>query len=547
MSENISEFSGILKKEIVDKNGMAQLSDGKLVKNILSDFAPGEKFRKEKNLLENVYKCNAMHLLLIEDTSEEKRRKAAEAVKNKLMDNCINADGAELIIKDICGALGWDTQKLFPSAPAAKTESSPAVQDREPQPLAYHEQQPITYHEQLPATYHEQAPAAAVVQTQKRRLPLAVVFAIAVIVIAVGVIYIAMKDDDSDNIVIYEIQSATSTTTITEASDTTTSVSVTDTTAATVTTKNEEAAGAVSEDPKAGKYVVTDIARFECDENDLKYSSFMTYDSNENAIYYVTDTGDLYKYDISDKTNNVFLTCSEISEKIFDAATKQDTSFKDSTNSDISLFGTDGVVFNKYTGSVFIFAHGDSYYNGSHNRDLRIYDVKNDNAIKFVKYGGIPTLSFIDEEEFYVPTDIYDKWTYYNMTNGDINQFEVYRAFYKIIDINDYYYAIFENGNFAKISNVYNAEYEEPILLSLYFSGADAKDNTFYYKDSENNVYTVNLENATQEIYISADQIYQTGKSFLGNGECTGLYITNDGGFVTYDKSDGKIKHVSMN
>ncbi len=60
-------------------------------------------------------------------------------------------------------------------------------------------------------------------------------------------------------------------------------------------------------------------------------------------------------------------------------------------------------------------------------------------------------------------------------------------------------------------------------------------------------IYKIDVEKLTKDPYISVNDIYQTGKLFLGEGECKGLLVTDDGGFVTYDASNNTLKHVVPN
>ncbi|MCM1525447.1 MAG: hypothetical protein NC120_13445, partial [Ruminococcus sp.] len=115
---------------------------------------------------------------------------------------------------------------------------------------------------------------------------------------------------------------------------------------------------------------------------------------------------------------------------------------------------------------------------------------------------------------------------------------------YKIFDINDNYYILMQDGSVSKFSNIYTLERDD-ILFVAPMTGADVYNNALYYKDKNNNVYRADVENLTEEVFISVDDIFQNGKQFIGNDKCSGLYMTNDGGFVTLDTSDGKIKYIA--
>lgn len=583
MNNNFSKFSEVL-KYIIENSGKEILKNQKKTNGFISDLAPGSKFQKEKKLLNDAYSCNAVNILLDADTSVDRHKKAVDSAKDKLMDSmALSESGSDLILKEICDALGWNTQQLFNSSssqekvqPAIPKENKNVSLNKE-----YYNQPIITepVNANKPVVYSKQTPITSNVQTAKKKSPFGALLKVAAVIIVVCVIYnLGKNDGSSDTVIIDETQAAVSETTFSEKySETTAAAANTEPVTATEPANteavtiagseqayNENAAEAafiapdpifemtseitISEttmsvtttqevttaDPRAGKYVVTDIARFECSKEDIKYDKFMTYDSNENAVYYVADNADIHKYNLSDKSDNIILSLKDIEDKLTgDSSNGNSLINKDNV---FYEFGADGVVFNKYSGKVYAIVYGINSYKYSF-----IYDIENDNIIEY-KVHNIPTLSFINEDEFWIPLS-----GYCNLSNGDYNYVNSLssRNFYRIVDINDNYYAVMSDGNVRKFSNVYMAKSDE--LFSLKMSGADEKDNTLYYKDWENNVYKIDLDNLTEEIYISVDDIFQNGKQFLGSGQCSGFCITNDGGFITYDKSDNKLKYVSMN
>ncbi|MCM1330324.1 MAG: hypothetical protein NC253_12900 [Ruminococcus sp.] len=574
---NFSKFSDVL-KAVIDYGGKEILKDKRKTNNYIGDLIPGDNFQKEKKLLNDAYSCNAVSILLDADESAARREKAVETAKNKLIDSMsLSESGASLILKEICDALGWNTQQLFSNTTAPERAQSAAPKENKNVSLnKEYYNQPIISNTPINANkvaaYAEQMPVTTT-QTVKKKSPWGTVLKVAAIIIVIGVIYNIGKSDGSETVIIDETEPAVSSAFSETYSETTAVVATTEALAVTAPINNENSAAENSEqafndnaaeaaliapnldtetttemttqevtttvDPRAGKYVVTDIAKFVCSEYNCEYDRLITYDSSENSIYYLTETEDVHKYNLSDKSDTIILTLDGIVEKIIGGSSNVNSLTSDGSD-DISKFGIDGVIFNQYTNKVYVLAHGYTYTHG-----LCFYDVKTENITKFVNHNGIRNLSFINENEFFVPNPAYNTWSHYDFSTCDSKRITVTANFYRIVDINDNYYAIMTNGGVKKFSNVYNAEYNE--IFSFEFSGTDVKDNTLYYKDWENNVYKTDLDNLTKEIYISVDDIFQNGKEFLGSGQCTGLYMTNDGGFITYDKSDSKLKYVSMN
>lgn len=584
MSNNYSNFSEVL-KAVIDAGGKEILRDKRKTNNYIEDLAPGNKFQKEKKLLNDAYSCNAVNILLDADTSPDRHKKAADSAKSKLIDSMsLSESGSELILKEICEALGWDTQQLFNSS--SSQEKFQAAIPKGNKNVSLNKEyynQPIVEAEPTyknkPAVYSNQAPITAKAQTAKKKSPFGTVLKIAAVIIVVCVIYnLGKNDGSSDTVIIDETQATVSETMFSETYSETATATANTEAVTTVTTNNtnttiaepqpaynENAAEAAiiisdqtteltsetttsitttqevttSSDPRAEKYAITDIARFTLNENDYKFDIFMTYDKSENSVYYVTDKSNLHKFSLSDKSDNIILAGSEVGEKITGSSSKGNSLVN--KDDDFSEFGIESVVFNPYNENVYAIVYG--IENGSGYKKPFIYDIKGGNVIHF-DISNYPTLSFINEDEFFVPFANYNRWMFYNMSTGDTKKISASRDFYRIVDINDNYYAIMSNGSVRKFSNIYNAECNE--LFSIELAGTDEMNNTLYYKDWKNNVYEIDLDNLTEEIYISVDDIFQNGKQFLGSDQCSGLYMTNDGGFITYDKSDNKLKYVSM-
>lgn len=588
MNRKNSEFSELI-KSMIDSSGKEVLSDKKRVKNLLNDLAPGDKFAKEKKLLDDAYSCNAIRYLLTDDTSEDNQKKAVASAQAKLMDSYIAESGANLILKDICDALGWDTQKLFPDKPVQQVQARADAVPGSLQDIA----------EKPPQVTEKAVP-------KKKRSCLGSIVKVVLAMVVLTWFYNAGKNAQKDDIATVDradmanatdtsmpvttLQETTAKTSaeavaaavtseltetimeiyedeivISESSSEiadipeetsiyeTTSVSDTTTVPETVT----ETETTTTADPREGKYVVTDIARVDCSKNNLYYDNSMTYDSNENALYYIQRPNELRKYSFADKSDIVVITIDNIIDKL-KAALPQDSKMISDKENDSDFFSMCGVEINRYTGDKYALIYAEvqeiQYYGSVYY--YFIYDIQNAKLI-----GGnnddITTMFFINENEYFRP---FGQWWKHYFLDSDkseemstpLSQYDVYNAdasVYRVLDINDNYYLLSHNGDFKKFENIYTLKWDraDGVIFNIKMTGAYLKDNMLYYKDDNNNVYKVDVEIPAEEPYITVDQIFQNGKQFIGDGECTGLYITNDGGFVTYDQSDNKIKYVSMN
>ncbi|MCM1330323.1 MAG: leucine-rich repeat protein [Ruminococcus sp.] len=230
MKNNFSEFSEVL-KAVVDYGGIEILKDKKKTNSIISDLVPGDdKFNGEKKLLNDAYSCNAVRVLVEADTREDKQHKAIETAKEKLTSNYVSSDGADMIIKAICGSLGWNVQNLFAnqnfqqpqkSVAVKPTNSEPSKQYSQPnngvpvqkQNTSVSEPQPVMQYNQQHNGVQPMAeqPVQAysqpiqIVQNEKKSL-LTTILKLAALAALIVIIFSIVKKDDDNKAIINETQ-----------------------------------------------------------------------------------------------------------------------------------------------------------------------------------------------------------------------------------------------------------------------------------------------------------------------------------------------------
>lgn len=612
MSKTISDFSDVLKKIIETGGGKDTLRDKRKTKSLLNDLAPGDNFSGQKKLLDDAYSCNAVNILLDADSSADRHQKAVEAAREKLKNNFTAESGINIILKDICDALGWDTKKLFEDNSAKQQEASspnrpvfvmdssepevkPVISERDNYRQEY--SQPFSHPEPVHRNteVNTQSQSIPIAPAQKKKSPFMTVLKIAAVLIVIGVIYNLGKGSNSnENIVVDETQNTaaadmsettqavttteaaavaenitpaiveeaiTETTTaeaiteaVTDVAEITTSeaaavVAVTETpvtttapvvATTTVPTTTTQATTTITADPNAGKYVITDLVKLDYDQK-MNNDRFITYVSDTNMMYYLNASGDLHEYNLASQSDNVIVTGEDVIKKVTGTSANSLTDNKKYSGLEIN-----GVAYNSYNKKIYLFGYG--YISGYPY--AWVYEVESGTYVwSTTNNNSFWSLMFLDEGEFVAGRAGRTGWCVGNFTSGKIMDYSAIDQLYDIFEVDGYFYGYeyrYETLEFVGIENIYM----ERSTHRLFTKKADAfgvsvKNNTVYYKDGENNVFIFNMTNLTEEEYISSDMIVQNGRSFLSEDSCTGVFITNDGGFITYDNSDGKIKYVS--
>lgn len=226
MKNNFSDFSEVL-KYIIENSGKDILKDKKKTNGFISDLAPGDKFNAEKKLLNDAYSYNAVRILLDADTEPDRHHKAVETAKGKLTNNYISSDGADVIIKAICSALGWDTQSLFskqtvePQKQEAVTHKPQSEQydqthtnSRAPEQKPIIPQQPMQYSQPYnnvqPVMEPMQQAYSQPIQViqQDKKSPLTTLLKLTALVALIVIIFTVVKRDNANDEIVTETQAA---------------------------------------------------------------------------------------------------------------------------------------------------------------------------------------------------------------------------------------------------------------------------------------------------------------------------------------------------
>ena len=101
-----------------------------------------------------------------------------------------------------------------------------------------------------------------------------------------------------------------------------------------------------------------------------------------------------------------------------------------------------------------------------------------------------------------------------------------------------------EKEKIAELANEEEHNKKRDYLGTYSFCGFN---DYIYMKDLNNNIFKISLDDYTKQQIVSPDDIAMDGKSFLSDNMCSGLQMTNSGGFITYDHADNMIKYVEPN
>lgn len=531
-------------------------------------------------------------------SSFKDQQEAIETAKSKLVNNMsISQECTNSILKDICDALGWNTSQLFNNnftqqvavskkecISLEKNTVASDVSESEQYRMEYNQPHniPIQVRQNTEVYPQSESQTIPIVPKQKKKSTFVTLLKVIGILLVISVIYnkiTGTNSDDSsiientqilaetdkqfvenDNLEADDIISSISneiTTIVTESVDINNDkfvlvsggVVVADNndsinTVAPVVTMVEPTTTA---DPSAEKNVVTDIAKLSYKIDKVTYFSptFMTYDKYTNVLYYLSDSGDLHEYIFSNKSDNLVLKSEEIIKGI-----------KDDYNGfslDDDTITIKGVVYNTYNNNVYIYGILKPLYTA----DTWIYEVESGKICRF--QDDVVSVYFLNKDEFVATTSQGhgSGWYTVNFTDRESKEWHSIetdgKVLTEILETNDYYYCIAANYSSSQfdlyeIKNINLSNSNNKIFSrndSAY--GIDVKGNEFYFKDSQNNILKISLNDLSEEENISINQVYQTGKSFLSKDSCSGLYLTNNGSFITYETVDGKIKYMTMN
>ena len=598
-----TNFSDVLKYIInEDKYGETVLRNRERTENIINDLVP-DSFQKEKKLLSDAYYCNVVRLILDANSMSEKHDIALNSAKAKLVKNAgISEESAIEILKDISSALGWkETVQCSRENSSLITDQINQKDDVELNASAESE---IAFYGKVtpPKKKKKRFPIAIL---------LLIAILVCVIwlmgrkqedysVVDVSKTELAEYDesknisvvdenkterteyDESNNISqvieVAEIESQSEIVEETEESDVVLEEEVIDDEVSSIETESTES--------QVEKYTISEI-----DSADWKelheFITHSVYSPQDNLFYYLNAIDDeIYCYNLETGEKDVIISIPEIKDLCKE-------NWPQSENSQMSLVSSEsedkynidvyGLVLNPYNNEIFVcglFSDKEVkerrwwFYNIKDNSFSFEFDLNSEfrDIVRGDEYSRVVSAKnnrvfFVNENEYYYTyrsegisfeTDAH----IYTMGNetADVD-IGYWCEFDYLIDHNDVYYIIYCDRNRAYLYNLGTIYSQSPNITSsdsieiFYNENAEVYEcagfcyynNYLYIKDEFNDVYMTDIDNLTKDLYISNSDIKENGKMFLGDETCFGLHMTNDGGYITYDSSNKKIKYVKCN
>lgn len=588
-----TNFSDVLKYIInEDKYGETVLRNRERTENIINDLVP-DSFQKEKKLLSDAYYCNVVRLILDANSMSEKHDIALNSAKAKLVKNAgISEESAIEILKDISSALGWkETVQCSRENSSLITDQINQKDDVELNASA----------ESEIAFYGKVTPP----KKKKKRFPIAILLLIAILVCVIWLMGRKQEDysvvdvsktelaeyDESKNISVVdenkterteydesknisqvievaEIESQSEIVEETEESDVVLEEEVIDDEVSSIETESTES--------QVEKYTISEI-----DSADWKeLHEFITnsvYSPQDNLFYYLNAIDDkLYCYNLETGEKDVIISIPEIKDlckENWPQSENSQMSLVSSESEDKYNIGVYGLLLNPYNNEISVcglFSEEEVmekrwwFYN--------VIDYSFSFGFTFLGSSVVRTeydrVFFVNENEYYcldrpnILRDLRESAHIYKK-GDDTADIDIgyWKEFDYLIDHNDVYYIIYCYDHQAYLYNLGTIYSESPEFFSsnsieilshnsayLYeCAGFCYYNNYLYIKDEFNDVYMTDIDNLTKDLYISNSDIKENGKMFLGDETCFGLHMTNDGGYITYDSSNKKIKYVKCN
>ncbi len=590
-----TNFSDVLKYIInEDKYGETVLKNRERTENIINDLVP-DSFQKEKKLLSDAYYCNVIRLMLDANSMSEKHDMALNSAKVKLVNNAgISEEAAMEILKDISSALGWnEIVQCSRENISLTTEPVNQIDDVEINASA----------ESEIANYGNVTPPK-----KKKRFPIAILLLIAILVCVIWLLGRKQEDyavvnenkteiveynesknisqvsevaeidlqpviveetdivEDPKNISqVIEVAEIESQSEIVEKTDVVLEEEVVDDEVSVIETELAES--------QLEKYTISEIDS--ADWMDLhEFITNSVYSPQDNFFYYVNAIDDkLYCYNLETGKKEVNVSIPEIKNLCIE-------NWPQSENSQMSLVSSDsedkynidvyGLVLNPYSNEIFVC--GLFSEKGVEERRWWFYNVI-DHSFSFgftstdmVRVGD-SRVFFVNESEYYCSdrpeVSGLKKVAHIYKMEDDTADIDIgyWEKFDYLIDHNDVYYTIncyAYDAYLYKLGTIYSQspEFSSSDSIKIYYNedaylyecaGFCYYNNNLYIKNEFNDVYVTDIDNLTKDLYISNSDIKENGKVFLGDETCFGLHITNDGGYITYDSSNKKIKYVKFN
>jgi len=583
-----TNFSDVLKYIINDdKYGESALRNRERTENIINDLVP-DSFQKEKKLLGDAYYCKVIRLMLDANSSSGKHDIALNSAKIKLVkDAGMSEESAAEILKCISFALGWK-EDIKSNKKNNSPNSSPGKQKDDTELNASAEKEVAFYREAKPQ------------EKKKKKFPIVILLFIAILVCIIW----PFGGKEEDNSVIDEGKTAETedTTVLQNISAANESVEMESKPIAVEAEPVEEPPVAVEEEPveeapiaveeepekvvadepiedELSKYIISEIDSADW-ENLHEFITHTAYVPQSNLFYYLNVTGEeLYCYNLETKEREVVLSISQIKDLCEENWPQFESSQTLLTSSDskkeICVYG---LLFNPYNSEIFICGFFPDEYGEKSWWFYNVFDNFFSFGFSFTDIGledGNSTkdsillknrIFFVSEDEYYyLNNSKYSGYTgdaYICKIGEKTVDFNVgiWDGFDYLIDHNDTYYIIecfYQEAYLYEVGSIYSTPefaFDDMIGLfskenvSVYESiGFCYYNDHLYMKDEFNDIYVIDIDNLTKDLYISYADMKETGKLFLGDEACFGLHMTNDGGYITFDSSNRKIKYVKCN
>lgn len=321
---------------------------------------------------------------------------------------------------------------------------------------------------------------------------------------------------------------------------------------------------------------LTEKKRYEVGEKPLwehiyGMDDMSAYDAKNQKFYFFknTDMDYLYVYDLKTNKTSTVYSYKKLKYTLFGDTDRSDSILSNNYVDDYDLFG---ITCNDYSGDIYIY--GGSWKNST----LCLYNLTQKKKYSLsakisyndsIYYSGVYNektlfyrIQFIDKNSFLFKdrlnkdgksTEYAHYNRIYNLKTGENHLCGYSNMYARIFMHKENYYAI-KDTKLYNLGNIYDPKDELITTLpanwdSMYEyhvgCGFDYYKNNLYFKDSNNDIYKINLDDFTQKLYVSSEDIEETSKSFLEKDKCYGLNILDDDHFIVYDISDGRIKLVT--
>lgn len=314
-----------------------------------------------------------------------------------------------------------------------------------------------------------------------------------------------------------------------------------------------------------------DLSDYYCTSKIWDMDSMSAYDYKAQKLYYFSDVNmtDLYVYNVKTQKRSS-ISMDSIRKKMFGEPSPSNSLIQNKIK-DYQLYG---LVYNDYTNEIYVYGGTQSgrklyIYNLSKKTiktiNAQLFDYSNTSAKTIVHFNNkvvLHGLQFIDKDLLFFSARYYtDRYNVIydikkeRITNTEFVKFNDSQIFYT----NNKFYKILTSmykKELYSTTNIYDPDFKLEADLNQnsnhteiqteYFNfGFDFHNGTLYFKDEYNDFYKINVKKLTKDLWISADDIENTGRNFLSEGYCGAIKVLDNDHVLVHDDSDGKLKMIS--